>query len=711
MSDTGRITEHPILTIPERRKFKFWFDDRECEAREGEVISSSLFANGITLFGHHHEDGSPQGIFCANGQCSQCLVIAGGLAVKSCMEQIKPGQRIYSCNALPELPKDDTYDPRFRDAKTLKCDVLVVGGGPSGVAAAVELGELGHSVILVDDKDCLGGKLVLQTHKFFGSIEDCRAGTRGIEIARLLKDEVEKLDNVKIFLDSTALGVFVDKKIGIIQYGKYFLVEPKKLLVAAGAREKALGFPGWDLPGVYGAGAFQTLLNRDLVKPSSRLFVIGGGNVGLIAAYHALQGGITVVGLAEAMPQVGGYKVHQDKILRLGVPVYLSHTVISAEGDDSGVKSITIGQVDEKFNRIPGTEKTFLVDTILIAVGLTPISEIYDFARKIGMDVYAAGDAQEIAEASAAMFGGKIAGLEIARDLGDNVNIPVEWSEKADVLKSKPGKITSMKYPTEREGIFPVFHCAQEIPCNPCASVCPRNSIAIEGDSLLGLPEFKGKCTGCARCVAICPGLAITLVDFRKAREGYANVTVPFELLPENVARTFRSVNQIAGDVARTFRSVEGNTVPALDMEGRRLAEVKIVKITAPKFAGSALLVTLEVPADVASRVAGIRVQKEEETQPLGAQASRPRNDTYIACRCERVTDARIREKIRAGVRDMNQLKAELNAGMGACGGKTCQQLIERIFREEGVELSAVTQMTYRPMCMEVPLGVFAGVK
>ena len=699
MPANERLNQHPVLPIPERKEITFYFDDKEYTGVEGEVISSALFANEIKIFGHHVEDKSPQGIFCANGQCSQCTVIADGMAVKSCMEPLKQDMKIYPLNKFPKLPAEDNYDIRFNDVETLECDVMIIGGGPSGIAAAIELGKLNKRVILVDDKDRLGGKLVLQTHTFFGSMADCYAGTRGIDIAAILTKELEKYPTVSVFLNSSALGVFVDKKVGVVSKDKYFLVKPVKLLVAAGAREKALGFPGWDLPGVYGAGAFQTLLNRDLVRPSERLFIIGGGNVGLIAGYHAMQAGITVVGLAEALPKASGYKVHADKIKRLGVPIYLSHTVLCVEGDDSGVKTVKIAEVDKFFKPIEGTEKTFEVDTVLLAVGLTPISEMYEFAKQIGMDVYAAGDAEEIAEASAAMFGGKIAGLEIAADLGENVKIPPEWHQKAEVLKSRPGKEEGTKYPDKKEGVFPVIHCIQEIPCNPCTDVCPHNSITIEDESLMGIPQFGEKCTGCAKCVAICPGLAITLVDYRKAEEGFANVTIAYELLKDTLE--------------------VGKKIPAVDINGDYLEDVEVLKIRDLKFADRTLLVTLKVPSKFACKTAGIRVQSPDEVKPLeviktssGATCvcSKDKGET-IVCRCSRVTDKQIRDLIKSGVRDMNQLKGILHAGMGACGGKTCEQLIQRIFREEGIPQEEITEMTYRPMNLEVTLGMFAGIE
>jgi NADPH-dependent 2,4-dienoyl-CoA reductase/sulfur reductase-like enzyme len=205
--------------------------------------------------------------------------------------------------------------------------VLIIGGGPAGLSAAIELGKLGVKVLLIDDKHRLGGKLVLQTHRFFGSMEAVFAGTRGIDIATKLEDELRKYPSVEIWTRSTCLAVFSDKKVGVLHNGdEYKLLIPDVLLVASGAREKFLAFQGNTLPGVYGAGAFQTLVNRDLVRPAEKLFIVGGGNVGLIAGYHALQAGVGVVGLIEALPQCGGYKVHKDKLVRMGVPhLHVTH--------------------------------------------------------------------------------------------------------------------------------------------------------------------------------------------------------------------------------------------------------------------------------------------------------------------------------------------------------------------------------------------------
>jgi sarcosine oxidase subunit alpha len=683
-----RIREHPILPVDDRPSFDFLWAGQPLRGREGETISSALFANGVRIFGHHHKDGAPQGIFCANGQCAQCSVVADGLPVKSCMVPVRPGMRIEPLDGTPVLPAVER-GLQMRAIETEHVECLILGGGPSGLTAAIELGKAGVRTLIVDDKHRLGGKLVLQTHKFFGSIDACHAGTRGIDIATRLENEVRQFENVRVWPNTAALAVFSDRKVGVLRDGHYFLVQPDIVLVATGARERSLVFAGNTLPGVYGAGAFQTLVNRDLVRSSTRLFIIGGGNVGLIAGYHALQAGIEVAGLCEALPECGGYKVHKDKLVRMGVPVYTSHTIVSANGSQE-VESVTIAAIDENWQPIAGTEKSFTCDTVLVAVGLDSCDEFLRKAREFGLPVVAAGDAEEIAEASAAMFTGRIRGLEIARRLGRDVgDVPPEWHRTAEVLKSRPGATITEDMPQQDTGCFPVFHCSQEIPCNPCTSVCPHHAIRIEGDDIMGLPEFVGEaCDACEKCVAICPGLALTLVDFRTDPENPI-VTIPYEFTKKSIAK--------------------GDVVTVLDTEGTLLGNVEVQRVRTDKYADRALLVRVKAPRAIAKKIAGIRVQDPAVTQPAAYDA-KPIADEQVVCRCERVTAGELRALIRSGIRDMNHLKAATRAGMGACGGKTCPNLVKRLFREEGIPAAQITDLTQRPLIMEVPLGAFAGV-
>lgn len=686
-----RIKDHPILPIPDRRSINFYWRDQKLNAYEGETIASALFANGIRIFGHHPKDGSPQSIFCANGQCAQCMVLAGQTPVKSCMELVAPGLRVNPVEGLPALPvEQDT--PKFKEITEINIPVLIIGGGPAGLSAAIELGKLGVQTLLIDDKHHLGGKLVLQTHRFFGSTSAVYAGTRGIDIATRLEREVRALSSIQVWLKSTALGVFSDQKVGILKNGnEYALVKPEVLLVASGAREKFLPFRGNTLPGVYGAGAFQTLVNRDLVRPSDKLFIVGGGNVGLIAGYHALQAGIEVVGVVEALPECGGYKVHKDKLARLGVPIFTSHTILSANGIDR-VESVTIARVDASFKPSPGSEQSFECDSILIAVGLDPVDEFYFKGGEFGMAVFAAGDAEEIAEASAAIFSGKIKGYEIARHLGYPVGeVPAAWYQANLILKSKPGCCVPEVFEKVNDGAMPVIHCTQEIPCDPCSSLCVNGLIYVDDKDIRKLPKFQGdaySCGCCEECVAGCPGLAITLVDF------YSDVNFPTVSIPYELKR---------GAIK------PGDKVTVVNTQGKELGLLEVQAVHDNPSSDRTQVIQVQAPSEYARKIAGFRIQNEQLVQPVYKYDLSFENETII-CRCERVSAGEIRNLISQGYRDINELKTVTRAGMGACGSKTCNALIHRLFLEEGIPLDKVVDQTKRPLFVEVPLGVFAGI-
>lgn len=683
----NRINLHPVLEIPEREALSFFWNNLKLTAKKDEMISSALFANHIKIFGHHPKDGSAQGIFCANGQCAKCTVIANGMPVKACMTPVSEGMRVSSVEGLPKLPDMKTA-PRISHVEQIHTDVLIIGGGPAGLSAALQLEENRIHAILVDDKEELGGKLVLQTHKFFGSVEDSHAGMRGMDIGRLLAREVEQASFIEVWKKSTVLYVFDDQKVGILKDGVYKILTPKVILNSAGAREKFLRFKGNSLSGVYGAGAFQTLVNRDLVRPTERLFIVGGGNVGIIAGYHALQAGIKVVGLCEAMPRCGGYKVHEDKLRRLGVPIYTSHTIVAANGVES-VSSVTIAEVNPNFEIIDGTQKTFECDTLLIAVGLESVSEFTEEAEAAGIPVFSAGDAAEIAEASSAMFNGKIAGLRIVRHFNPCAkDIPEAWYEKAGILKSHPGPVENIMGPTGEEGIFPVIHCKQEIPCNPCSTVCPEGSITMKGDPIKGRPVFSGKCQGCLKCLSICPGLAITLVDYRKDPDNPV-VYLPYEISNIPVKK--------------------GDQIRLVDVDGNFLGRWPVLGAKATSESNRTWIVRVRVPREIAKKVVAFTVQDQSETHPLTriipAEEIR---DEEVVCLCERVTAGEIRDLVKKGLTDVNQIKAVSRAGMGPCGAKTCGNLMAQIFRAEKIKQEDIVGNVRRPLYIEVPLGKFA---
>lgn len=342
-------------------------------------------------------------------------------------------------------------------------DLLVIGGGAAGLCAAAEAAGSGANVMIIESDLHVGGQLVKQTHKFFGS-KDEYAGTRGFKIADTLLDEINALDKkITIATNTTVTGFFPEDDVYTAMKGeeKYYRIKAKKTIIATGAQERILPFTNNDIPGVYGAGAVQTLMNLYGVVPGDRVLMVGAGNIGLIVSYQLIQAGVDVAAVIEAMPKVGGYWVHAAKIRRLGVPILLRHTILEATGE-STVTGAVISEIDDKFQPINGPKKIDC-DVICMAVGLIPTTEIFWMAgaemryvpqlcgyvplrdknmRTSNPNLWVAGDAAGIEEASAAMVEGRIAGFSAAKALGcavDSAKLDEYWTRLAQLRAGEAG--------------------------------------------------------------------------------------------------------------------------------------------------------------------------------------------------------------------------------------------------------------------------------
>lgn len=348
--------------------------------------------------------------------------------------------------------------------REIKTDVLVIGGGAAGLCAAAEAAAAGATVLIAESDLHIGGQLVKQSHKFFGS-KDEYAGTRGFEIVKILTDEIAQCaGSVEISLNTTVNGYYPDEGVLTAAIGEeeYFRIVPQRVVVATGAQERLIPFPNNDLPGVYGAGAVQTLMNVYGVVPGKRVLMIGAGNIGLIVSYQLMQAGVEVAAILEAMPKVGGYWVHAAKARRLGVPILLRHSIIRALGGDV-VTGALICELDEKFNPA-GTPEQIGCDAICLAVGLTPTNELLWQAgcemkyvpslcgqvplrdrqnRTSNPNFWIAGDVGGIEEASAAMIEGRIAGFGAAKSLGLSPrpeNFRAYWERLAHLRAGEVGE-------------------------------------------------------------------------------------------------------------------------------------------------------------------------------------------------------------------------------------------------------------------------------
>ena len=524
-------------------------------------------------------------------------------------------------------------------------DLIIVGAGPSGLSAAIEAAKKGLDVVVFDENEKPGGQLFKQIHKFFGSKEH-RAKVRGFVIGQQLLDEADEA-GVKVVLNATVIGLYQDKEVVVRMGSEICHYKADAVVIATGAAENMVTFPGWTLPGVIGAGAAQTMMNLHGVKPGKKILMLGSGNVGLVVSFQLLQSGCDVVALVDAAPRVGGYGVHAAKVARTGVPFYLSHTIVRAEGDEC-VTGVTIAEIDDKFNFIPGTEKHFDVDTVCLAVGLSPMSQLLKMAGA-GMEdnpkrggqvpicdeygrtsipgVFVAGDVSGIEEASSAMIEGRMAGIVAAEYLG-YIDDKVMKTELVSLDKALDGLRQGMFAPknrgkniekteegidisqnllkkgfvgddeierfpgvTHRKGIHPVIECTQNIPCNPCQDACGKKCISI-GENITSLPiaVADSECVNCGMCVASCSGQAIFLVD-EDCGDGSATVTLPYEFLP---------------------LPAEGTKGIALGRNGQEVCEAAVVSVKSLKAFDKTNLLTMRVPKEYAMKARFFKAKTEE---------------------------------------------------------------------------------------------------
>ncbi|HDP93945.1 MAG TPA: FAD-dependent oxidoreductase [Candidatus Aminicenantes bacterium] len=450
-----RLEQHPILEFHRGRRLTIDFEGREIPAFEGEPIAAALHAAGVTTLSHSVRTQSPRGLFCAIGKCAACVMEVNGIPnVRTCIEPVRRGMRVRRQSVRDAAPADpDITTPRFHEPETVETDLAIVGGGPAGLSAAVYAGRFGLRSIVVEENYLVGGQLIKQTHKFFGS-RSHYAGVRGVDIAAILIREAREA-GADIWTSSSVIGYFPQKELGVVRNGSYLRIRARNILVATGASEKMISFPGNDLPGVYGAGAIQTLMNVYGIIPGRRVLMVGAGNIGVIVAYQLMQAGVQVAAVCEGLPRVGAYLVHSAKLLRLGVPILTAHTVSKAWGNGH-LKGVAIQAVDSRWQPIAGTEKRFDVDTLGLAVGLSPSVELLsqaearmcwipelggyvawhdEFMQTSIPGVFVAGDVAGIEEASAAMMEGRIAGIHAAqRLLGPSAELDSLHQEQAAEL-------------------------------------------------------------------------------------------------------------------------------------------------------------------------------------------------------------------------------------------------------------------------------------
>lgn len=237
------------------------------------------------------------------------------------------------------------------------------------------------------------------------------------------------------------------------------------------------------------------------------------------------------------------------------------------------------------------------------------------------------------------------------------------------------------------KGPVAVVDCHEEIPCNPCEEACPTGAISLEPD-ICAIPRLDPRaCNGCGRCVALCPGMAVFLLDRREGR-GFARMTVPYEMAV----------------VPRV-----GEEAMAVDGEGNVVGEGKIVKVTRRGGKSPTLLVTLRVPEEMALKVRGVRYRLYER-EAYQEMDDLPALPDYPLCRCEDVSLEEVRSMLEAGFRSLSALRRASRAGLGYCQGMFCQQVLrEELAKSIGRDPGTVGTFRVRPPVRPVKLGLLGG--
>ena len=443
-----RVTAPGVAAQREAETFDF--EGRPIEAAHGESLGAALLAAGERAC-RRARSGAPRGLFCGIGVCQDCLVTVDGVPNQlACMTAARGGASVQRQQPFtgPGVPRQGV--PEHDESM----DVLVIGGGPAGLAAASIAAEAGLDVVLIDERGKLGGQYYKQPADE-AAVNDAlvdRQFRRGRAMIRRVQQS-----GARVLAGVTVWAAHGPAEVMALGSAASYVFRPKRLVIATGAYDRAVPMPGWTLPGFMTTGAAQSLLRAYQVAPGERVLISGNGPLNVQLAAELTRAGVTVVALAELARAPGAPSArplaamlwnapdllrdgagYLHTLRRAGVPMLYGHSVIAASGNE-GVAQATVAGIDGSVRPIPGTERVLDVDAVCIGFGFLPSNDIpralgcrhgFDERRghlvavrdRLGRTtvegVAVVGDGGGIGGARMAVAQGLLAGVDAARSLG-----------------------------------------------------------------------------------------------------------------------------------------------------------------------------------------------------------------------------------------------------------------------------------------------------